>query len=153
MKIKVIVASVALLFLATTVIIYAHQRGNTSVPEIEVNELYALADKNGDGSISKEEFAAYLEVRKSFAGQASSNSNVRICPESGLPCTGSCGDSCSSGEGGGCCGHQSASSAAPFAASGARKTAFERQTTGGCGGGGSCGGEMKEGGCCGGGGM
>ena len=150
MKVKIIVSGVVLLLFVTTVIIYAH-RGNSSMPEVEINALYEFADKNGDGSISKEEFAAFLEARKAFSTQNTAMSAAHICPETGLPCAGDCGDSCSGGGAGGCCKEGGMTSAAPFAASGARKTAFEHQTTGG---GASCcsgegGGECAGGGCSG----
>ena len=152
MKVKIIVSAVALFLLVTTAIIYAN-RSNTSMPEIETNALYEFADKNGDGSINKEEFAAYLEARQAFSTKVSAKnaSTTRICPETGLPCAGDCGDSCSGGGAGGCCSEGGMASAAPFAASGARKTAFERQSTAGCSGegcsGGGCSG-MGGGGCC-----
>ena len=142
MKVKIIVSAVALFLLVTTAIIYAN-RGNAPLPAIEANALYDFADKNGDGSISKEEFTAYLEARQAFSAKTVAIKNaVRICPETGLPCAGDC-----EGGGAGCCSEGGMASAAPFAASGARKTAFERQSAGGAG---CCSGE-GAGGCAGGG--
>ncbi|MDR1052712.1 MAG: cation transporter [Planctomycetaceae bacterium] len=42
------------------VVIYAQIGNSPSVPQVEVNARFASADKNGDGVLSKEEFAGYL---------------------------------------------------------------------------------------------
>ncbi|MDR2642372.1 MAG: hypothetical protein LBC74_06220 [Planctomycetaceae bacterium] len=65
------------------VVIYAQISNNPSVPSVEVNARFASADKNGDGVLSKEEFANYLAKIKQVQ---STQGTVKICPETGLPC-------------------------------------------------------------------
>ena len=145
MKSNLIVPALILFLAISGALLIVHANNGNTLPTVEVNALFEYADKNGDGTVSKDEFQTYLESRKiSPAVLAQVQSDVRICPNSGQPCTGDC-----SGEDGmmmsatdGCCSGMSGSTAAaPFAASGAKKTAFERSTTGGCGG-------MAGGGCC-----
>ncbi|MDR1483221.1 MAG: hypothetical protein LBT09_00195 [Planctomycetaceae bacterium] len=66
------------------VVIYAQISNNPSVPPVEVNARFASADKNGDGVLSKEEFANYLVKMKHI--KHSAKGTEKICPETGLPC-------------------------------------------------------------------
>ncbi|MDR1477989.1 MAG: cation transporter [Planctomycetaceae bacterium] len=51
----------ALIFVAAAVGVYAYSsNGTSSIPSVELNALFQLADKNKDGSISKDEFEQYL---------------------------------------------------------------------------------------------
>ncbi|MDR2704168.1 MAG: hypothetical protein LBC02_00160 [Planctomycetaceae bacterium] len=66
------------------VVIYAQISNNPSVPPVEVNARFSSADQNGDGVLSKEEFANYLVKIKQIKSAA--EGTVKICPETGLPC-------------------------------------------------------------------
>jgi hypothetical protein len=66
------------------VVIYAQISNNPSVPPVEVNARFSSADKNGDGVLSKEEFASYLVKMKQIKSVAQETG--KTCPETGLPC-------------------------------------------------------------------
>jgi Cu(I)/Ag(I) efflux system membrane fusion protein len=60
-KTKIFVSVSALVFVAIAIAVHAYSSSDaTSVPPVELNALFKLADKNKDGSISKEEFGEYL---------------------------------------------------------------------------------------------
>ena len=132
MNTKWTIALIAVLFFGLTVGMYA-QRGTTSIPKIELNSVFAECDKDNNGTLTKEEFEVYLTKAQQQLKQVQVRevkASVKICPTTGLPCAGDCGDECGGsceGGAGGCEG-------------------------GGCGGGG-CGGGGCGGGGCGGAGM
>ena len=66
------------------VVIYAQISSSPSVPQVEVNARFTSADKNSDGVLSKEEFAAYFAKIQQMKSAA--KGTVKICPETGLPC-------------------------------------------------------------------
>ncbi|MDR2346907.1 MAG: hypothetical protein LBE18_12660, partial [Planctomycetaceae bacterium] len=76
--------SVAACLMICVVVLYAQISSSPSIPQVEVNARFTNADKNGDGVLSKEEFADYfakIQQMKSAVKGA-----VKICPETGLPC-------------------------------------------------------------------
>ena len=139
-----------------TVAMHVSLAGNPKVPNAEVNALFEFADTNKDGNISKEEFRAYLETRKTTPMK---KETVRICPNTGEPCTGDgtgmcssgngepcAGGDCSSGGEGGCCsGKSMGATTVQVKATNVKEVAEKKE--GGC-----CrskaGAEKKEGGCC-----
>lgn len=141
MKIKVFVA---LLIVFGLSLIAIHARVSAvSVPPVEVNALFKSADSDKDGMISKEEFEKYLVRMKT---KPAPQENIRICPNSGAPCSGD--GLCSSGSGDMCCGGVSdADCCSAKAVQPSPKVTAQAQPQGGC-----CkdkaGAEKKEGGCC-----
>lgn len=96
-----VLLALALLVLAGfTAVIYASRTAPSSVSSAEFNSHFDLADKNKDGSVTKEEFREYLEARKT--APVPKYDNVKICPKTGAPCSGGgCGGEGAAG--GGCC--------------------------------------------------
>ena len=147
MKAKMIVGVVALLACVLTVAIYAQMNAKPSIPKVELDALFAAADKNGDGQISKAEFEAYLQMMRTSSKPTAATQAARICPTTGQPCTGSgmcSGGGCGSG-GGGCCSSGGKTAAAMAAEVGGCCSGKTASATGGC-----CkdGGEAVQGGCC-----
>ncbi|MDR2440526.1 MAG: hypothetical protein LBE12_14285 [Planctomycetaceae bacterium] len=66
------------------VVIYAQISSSPSIPQVEINARFSNADKNGDGVLSKEEFADYFAKIQQMKSAA--KGTVKICPETGLPC-------------------------------------------------------------------
>ncbi|MDR1270284.1 MAG: hypothetical protein LBK82_12245 [Planctomycetaceae bacterium] len=66
------------------VVIYAQISSNPSVPPVEINARFANADKNGDGVLSKEEFASYLAKIQQIKFAA--KETAKVCPETGSLC-------------------------------------------------------------------
>ncbi|MDR0609135.1 MAG: hypothetical protein LBG58_03420 [Planctomycetaceae bacterium] len=85
-KIILVGLSVVTCLIICVVVIYAHTQisNSPSVPPVEVNARFASADKNGDGVLSKEEFATYLVKIKQV--KSAEKGTVKLCPETGLPC-------------------------------------------------------------------
>lgn len=158
MKTKIITVSVvALVFVAAAALIYA-QIATTPVPQVEINARFASADKDGNGSLSKEEFAKYFSTY-GMQPKTAAQGTVKICPNTGAPCTGegmcssgngeACGGGgCGSGGEGGCCGNKSMGATTVQVKSSNVKGVFEKKEGGCCSS--KAGAEKKEGGCCGG---
>ncbi|MDR2705885.1 MAG: hypothetical protein LBC02_08930 [Planctomycetaceae bacterium] len=83
-KIILVGLSVVTCLTICVVVIYAQISNNPSVPPVEVNARFSSADKNGDGVLSKEEFASYLVKIKQIKSAAQGTG--KTCPETGLPC-------------------------------------------------------------------
>lgn len=133
--------AIALFVLATfSALIYASKTSGSSVPQVELDSHFDLADKNKDGVVTKEEFQSYLEARQAAATAKntyvrSAQSSVKICPNSGQPCSGGgCGEgSCSQDKGearasGGCCKDKGEAKAS----GGCCKDKGEAKAAGGC---------------------
>lgn len=114
-----IIAGIAFLLIAgVTVAMHVAWAGNTRIPAVELDSHFDLADKDKDGVVTREEFQGYLEARKLAAEDRSLE--VKICPNSGMPCTGDGTGMCGSGMGmcsgggcsdggSGCCGNKAVS--------------------------------------------
>jgi copper chaperone CopZ len=123
-KTKIFVSALALVFGVAAIAVYAYSSGDAvSVPPVELNALFKLADKNEDGSLSKEEFGKYLLHMKTkpVNNPLTSVSTTADSGKAGGSCCGGKSegaedkeDGCCSGEGktagaeagkeGGCCG-------------------------------------------------
>ena len=119
MTLRIVPQIVIPLFVLTafSLLVYAVHPSRTYLPSVEVDSHFDLADKNKDGVVTKEEFQYYLELRQATAlakntDARSASNDIKICPNSGLPCS---GDGMCSGDGGGCC-----------------KNEGETRTSGGC---------------------
>ncbi len=101
MKTKIVIGSLVLAFLAVTAVMYA-QLGGSTVPKVELNARFASADLDRNGTLSKEEFEKYLAAQG--RQKTIPQTPVRICPNTGQPCTGDGSGMCSSGNGEDCGG-------------------------------------------------
>jgi hypothetical protein len=136
-------AAVTLGIVSVVALLHARSDADVGVPEVEINSRFSVADANGDGSVTKAEFAAYLnKLRKSKEPLVSGN----VAAASGEKAAGGCcggkaegktaAAPAASGEkaAGGCCGGKAEGKTA------AAPTASGEKAAGGC-----CGGKKTDG--------
>jgi len=164
-----------LVLVAFSVLLYASWSSVPSIPQVEVDSHFNLADKNKDGVVTKEEFRGYLETLRLAATDENAyvrhvSSEGRIGPTGGCRGGGGCGGCgqaavaatvkicpstgapCASG-GAGCCGGGCGGCGETKAVSnikicpntGAPCASGSAGCCGGCDG---CGDTTPQGGCC-----
>jgi copper chaperone CopZ len=108
---KIFVGVSVLVLGAVVIAVHAYSSNDTvSIPQAELNALFQFADKNKDGSISKEEFGQYLQHLRTKPANSNAVAAGAINKTAGGEkasggCCGGAGKSEKAGEvAGGCCG-------------------------------------------------